>query len=36
MSVQRDIASLVNVVKADGVRIVKLVGDLAGHVLKEK
>lgn len=35
-SVQRDIASLVNVVKADGVRIVKLVGDLADHVLKEK
>jgi hypothetical protein len=35
-SVQRDIASLVNVVKADAARIVKLVGDLADHVLKEK
>lgn len=35
-SVQRDIASLVNVVKADAARIVKLVGGLADHVLKEK
>ena len=35
-SVQRDIASLVNVVKADAARIVKLVGDLADHVLREK
>lgn len=34
-SVQRDIASLVNVVKADGVKIIGLVSDLADHVLKD-